>query len=87
MSAEQAYAICKPQAQLAANSAAGSQRSRSSGSGSFNCVRIGVMTSCNERPSGGRWSGLISAMDASRAAKSAARATMDACLAQYGWRD
>ena len=34
-----------------------------------------------------RRSSLISAMDASRASKSAARATMDACLAQYGWRD
>ena len=34
-----------------------------------------------------RGSGLVSAMDASRASKSAARATMDACLAQYGWRD
>ena len=90
MSAEQAYAICFPQADLAGVNAARNQRARSNSSNSFGCIKIGRNYSCDDSLSlsgGGKWGGLKSAWDARSANDSTYRAVMDACLAQYGWRD
>ena len=84
MPADQAYAVCKPQAILAGRNAQRSSRSRD---GSFNCVKIGFMTDCTRGSGGGGFKGgaaraLVGIMDRNRARD----AVMASCLAQFGWR-
>ena len=86
-SADQAYAICEPQADLAGESAArnaGSNR----GSGEFSCSRIGTTMECSERSRGGGYArGILNSLNRSDARDGARDAVMASCLAQYGWRD
>ena len=84
MPADQAYAVCKPQAILAGRNAQRSSRSRG---GSFNCVKIGFMTDCTRGSGSGGFKGgaataLVGIMDRNRARD----AVMASCLAQFGWR-
>ena len=84
MPADQAYAVCQPQATLAGRNAQRSSRSRG---GSFNCVKIGFMTDCTRGSGGGGFKGgaataLVGIMDRNRARY----AVMASCLAQFGWR-
>ena len=84
MPADQAYAVCKPQAILAGRNAQRSSRSRG---GSFNCVKIGFMTDCTRGSGSGGFKGgaataLVGIMDRNRAEN----AVMASCLAQFGWR-
>ncbi len=94
--AQQAWAICDPQARIALNEAQSSrQGSVSSG---FNCktepdVLGGSRTRCRETSSSGGWPGLIPllleidpASQAKRTGERAYSATMDYCLAKYGWK-
>ena len=95
-SAEQAWAICDPQARIASNEAQSSrQGSVSSG---FKCKTEpdflgGSRTRCRETSSSGGWPGLIPllleidpASQAKRTGERAYSATMDYCLAKYGWK-
>ena len=75
MPADQAYAVCSPQANLAGRNARRNQLSRNELN---NSLGIG----------GGGWAGgILEAMSEAQAGNGAMNATMDACLAQYGWRD
>lgn len=94
-SAKQAWAICDPQARLAANNS--EARNQGSGSRNLRCKTDpdflgGSRTKCTESSSGDGWPGLIPllleidpASKARRAGEKVYSATMDSCLAQYGW--
>ena len=83
-SAEQAWAICEPQAKLARSQARNSYRSSNK---SFNCNFIGQSAFCDSGVSGGAWSGINKAYQRSRAGNKAESAVMSSCLAQYGWKE
>ena len=83
-SAEQAWAICEPQAKLARSQA---RKSYSSSNKSFSCDFIGRSAFCDSGVSGGAWSGINQAYQRSRAGNKAESAVMSSCLAQYGWKE
>ena len=89
--ANQALAICRPQAN-AAKSQASSQASRPSRSPSYdtNCRRDYFGNyDCTSRESGGGggiWGGLADGLASSSAGRSAYNSVLSSCLAQYGWR-
>lgn len=95
-SAEQAWAICEPQARLASNEA--QSNSQGSGSRTLRCKSTpdflgGTRTRCAEGSTSGGWPGLVPllletdpASKARRAGERVYSATMDYCLAKYGWK-
>ena len=89
--ANQALAICRPQAN-AAKSQASNQASRPSRSSSYdtNCRRDYFGNyDCTSRESGGGggiWGGLADGLASSSAGRSAYNSVLSSCLAQYGWR-
>lgn len=89
--ANQALAICRPQAN-AAKSQASNQASRPSRSSSYdtNCRRDYFGNyNCTSRESGGGggiWGGLADGLASSSAGRSAYNSVLSSCLAQYGWR-
>lgn len=86
VSASQALAICKPQAELAGSQAANSYRSPSYGS-TANCRGYGYSIDCDiYSNSGGFWGGLAEGLGQSMAASQTRAAVLKSCLAQYGWR-
>ena len=78
----QAQAICEPQADLAGMNAANAYRPRTR---SIDCFGYGSIVSCNQGSSGGAWGGILQGMQKTDAKRKAYRATMDSCMAQYGW--
>ena len=94
--AQQAWAISDPQARIASNEA--QSGSQGSGSRGLKCRTEpdflgGSRTRCRETSSSGGWPGLIPllleidpASKAKRAGERAYSATMDYCLANYGWK-
>ena len=84
-SAEQAWAICSPQAHLAGQQARRSVRPSSS---SIDCDIIGRSVFCDKSGGGGGfWGGMNQALDESMAYNGAKKAVMASCLAQYGWKE
>lgn len=82
----QAKAICEPQAKLAGKQASDAYRSPSYGS-SVNCSKYGYSINCRVRErSGGYWGGVADGVGRGFARSDARKATMKACLAQYGWK-
>ena len=94
--AQQAWAICDPQARMASNEAQSSRQG--SVSRGLKCktepdLLGGSRTRCRETSSSGGWPGLIPllleidpASQAKRAGERVYSATMDYCLAKYGWK-
>ena len=94
--AQQAWAICDPQARMASNEAQSSRQS--SVSRGLKCktepdLLGGSRTRCRETSSSGGWPGLIPLLleidptsQAKRAGERVYSATMDYCLAKYGWK-
>ena len=83
-SAEQAWAICAPEAKLAGRQASSSYRPSSS---SIDCDFIGRSAFCDKSSSGGVfWGGMNDALNLSMAGSGAERAVMSSCLAQFGWQ-
>ncbi len=78
----QAQAICEPQADLAGMNAANAYRPRTR---SIDCFGYGSIVSCNQGSSGGAWGGILQGMQKTDAKRKAYRATMDSCMAQFGW--
>ena len=81
MPANQALAICKPQAELAANRAASGVQSQNS---DVFCNMAGNQVFCNR--GGNKWSAIGDHLDRSRAYNQTNRSVLSSCLAQYGWR-
>ena len=84
--ADQAYSVCKPQARMAESQAG---RERDSSNNFVRCSRSSFGSfSCNDILSGGgKWAGALAAFDRVKREARAYNATLDACLAGYGWRD
>ena len=87
--ADQAMAVCRPQANAAKSQAKRSHRPSNttfSGScrqdyfGNYNCTGGNSL-------SGGKWGGVLSAFESASAGKKAYEAVLQSCLAGYGWRD
>ncbi len=87
--ADQAMAVCRPQANAAKSQAKRSHRPRNttfSGScrqdyfGNYNCTGGNSL-------SGGKWGGVLSAFESVNAGKKAYEAVLQSCLAGYCWRD
>ena len=87
--ADQAMAVCRPQANAAKSQAKRSHRPSNttfSGScrqdyfGNYNCTGGNSL-------SGGKWGGVLSAFESVNAGKKAYEAVLQSCLAGYGWRD
>ena len=85
--ADQAYAMCEPQASLAGKNAERYENSNKA-SGEFSCYKIGVNVECRERSEGGGfYRGALDAMNSAEARNDARDAAMASCLAQFGWRE
>ena len=88
ITADQAVAICKPQAEAAGNQARRSYRpsnTRFSGScrrdyfGNYNC-------SGGNSLSGGKWGGMLATLETGNASAAASNAVLTSCLAGFGWK-
>ena len=90
MPANQALAICSPQANAAKSQASNQSKQalrptpyqstcKQNYSGGFDCS--------SQRTSGGFWGGVADGVASSSAGHTAYNAVLDSCLAQYGWRN
>ena len=83
--ADQAYSVCRPQAQMA-RSQAGRGFRPSNGSVNRSPSPFGSF-SCNNSLSGGAWGGVLAGYERATNEKRAYQAALDACLAGYGLKD
>jgi peptidoglycan hydrolase-like protein with peptidoglycan-binding domain len=87
--ADQAMAVCRPQAEVAKSQARSSYRPSNTGFSSSCRKDYFGNYSCSGRNtlSGGKWGGILSALETSDAGKNAYSSVLESCLASYGWRD
>jgi hypothetical protein len=86
VSADQAIAICVPQANLAGSNASNSFNSGGYGS-TMRCSGFGNSFNCNSSAnSGGVWGGFADGIGKGLARRQASNAVLRSCLAQYGWK-
>jgi hypothetical protein len=98
-SRDQAIAICRPQAQLAATQARNDAQARANAQNSqfttYNCTTTGTgpngyrtySSNCAPQPGGpSPLAAFAQGMDIGASGDNAATAVLTSCLAQYGWR-
>jgi hypothetical protein len=85
VSAEQAYAVCEPQADMAQRAASSAVTPRSYGT-STRCTKdyFGDYDCNSSAVTGGAWGGIASGLEASSAGRQAYDDVMSSCLASFG---